>query len=481
LKTRTNNALVQSFLVDTLNQLTNVSRTGTLTVAGSTTSPATNVTVNSLSAELYADTTFAKAGFTPADGTNTYTAIAKDSYGRADTNSISVYLPASVSFRYDLNGNLTYDGVKAYVYDDENQLIGVTATNQWKTEFSYDGKLRLRVKKEYTWQSSAWVQTSETHYIYDGMLVIQERDGSNQPEVSYTRGKDLSGTFEGAGGIGGLLARTDNTTTSSVLGTAFYHADGNGNITAMMSTNGLIVAWYQYDPYGRILAQSGPLASANSYRFSSKQYHDNAGLYYYGYRFYAPELQRWVNRDPIQELGGVNLFMFVGNDPNQNIDYSGQFFGQNLILGTIARVMMYFVQKYFVNSGCSKAGNDCSSCCNASAVALGASCAALATAFGVGAAGMSVGAIAAIPIVGPPLAAAIGPWIGPLVGISVGAMFAGECMQAVAQGRSECMSGCPQCPATNPPTASPSEQGPMPGAYYSPLGTRNRPPKLIIM
>ena len=45
-------------------------------------------------------------------------------------------------------------------------------------------------------------------YIYDGMRVIQERDGSNWPQVSYTRGLDLSGSMEGAGGIGGLLARS---------------------------------------------------------------------------------------------------------------------------------------------------------------------------------------------------------------------------------------------------------------------------------
>lgn len=44
---------------------------------------------------------------------------------------------------------------------------------------------------------------------YDGMLRIQERDGNNVPLVTYTRGKDLSGSRQGAGGIG-VLARTDN-------------------------------------------------------------------------------------------------------------------------------------------------------------------------------------------------------------------------------------------------------------------------------
>jgi hypothetical protein len=60
------------------------------------------------------------------------------------------------------------------------------------------------------------------------MRVIQERDGSNNPLVSYTRGTDLSGSMEGAGGIGGLLARSSGyssgnltlTTTISPMATA---------------------------------------------------------------------------------------------------------------------------------------------------------------------------------------------------------------------------------------------------------------------
>jgi RHS repeat-associated protein len=56
-----------------------------------------------------------------------------------------------------------------------------------------------------------------------------------------------------------------------------------------------------YDPYGNLLSQSGPLSAANLYRFSSKEQHLNSGMYYYGYRFYEPSLQRWMNRDPLGE------------------------------------------------------------------------------------------------------------------------------------------------------------------------------------
>jgi RHS repeat-associated protein len=69
-----------------------------------------------------------------------------------------------------------------------------------------------------------------------------------------------------------------------------------------------------YDPYGNLLASSGPLADANLYRFSSKEYHPNSGLVYYLYRYYDPNLQRWVNRDPIEEDGDYNLYRVVHGD-----------------------------------------------------------------------------------------------------------------------------------------------------------------------
>lgn len=66
------------------------------------------------------------------------------------------------------------------------------------------------------------------------------------------------------------------------------------------------------------------IASANLYRFSSKEWHPPSGLVYYGYRFYEPTLQRWLNRDPIQERGGINLYAFVTNSPNSNLDCFGE-------------------------------------------------------------------------------------------------------------------------------------------------------------
>ena len=179
-----------------------------------------------------------------------------------------------------------------------------------------------RLRFESTWNGSTGVTNSTVRYVYDGNVVIQERDGNNVPLVTYTRGADLSGgfpglragrdagdlrgRFQGAGRIGGLLARTDSAGT-----TAFYHADGNGNVTCRLEGIQTVVAQYLYDPYGNLLSAVGALASTNLYRFSSKEYHPSSGLVYYLYRFYDPNLPRWVNRDPLGEGGGLNVHTFT--------------------------------------------------------------------------------------------------------------------------------------------------------------------------
>jgi RHS repeat-associated protein len=150
--------------------------------------------------------------------------------------------------------------------------------------------------------------------------------------VTYTRGRDLSGTLAGAGGIGGLLARSRYATSSpyAVNGNSFYHADGNVNVTYLASSSGGTDAAYRYDPFGRWLAQTGPYASANVMRFSSKPWvaHNGSntdGLHYYGYRFYDPLTQRWPSRDPIGERGGLNLYEFAWNNPVDYFDHFGLF------------------------------------------------------------------------------------------------------------------------------------------------------------
>jgi insecticidal toxin complex protein TccC len=58
-------------------------------------------------------------------------------------------------------------------------------------------------------------------------------------------------------------------------------------------------------------------------RYSGKEM-DVSGLYYYGARYYAPWLQRWVSADPAGAVDGLNLYGFVGNNPLSYFDAQGQ-------------------------------------------------------------------------------------------------------------------------------------------------------------
>lgn len=315
LHTRNNGGLAQTFSVDAANELSSVSRSGNFTLSGATPAPATNITVNGQPAQTYGDFTFAATNNTLANGNNTFTNIARNVYGVAVTNTFIVNLPTSVSLSSDNNGNLTNDGTRSFGYDSENQLTNVMVAGQWRSSFIYDGLNRRRIARDYSWSGSAWVETNETHYVYDGYLILQERGTNNNVLVTYTRGLELSDSLQEAGGIGGLLARTD------ANGSTFYHADGIGNITALMDGDENIVARYLYNPFGKLTSQWGSMAGVNEMQFSSMPQH--AGLDLYAFRGYEPNFQRWLSQDPIQEMGGINLYRVVNNSPLNYADLLG--------------------------------------------------------------------------------------------------------------------------------------------------------------
>lgn len=321
LQVRTNNALITIFNSDNNDQVTTARFSGTLTVSGAFTGRATNVTVNGAAATLYNDNTFALSGVSLASGSSTFKAIGKDRFGRQATASVSVNLPATNGYTHDLNGNLTRDGFLSYGYDDANQLVSITNSATSRSRFVFDGLGRKRIRYEDTYQSGNWVTTSETRYVYDGMLPVQERDGANVVKALYSRGADLSGGFSGAGGIGGLLARTAPDAFGGKV--AYYGQDRAGNVSLLMSTAGSVVARYAYDPFGGQVAATGPMAAVNPFRFSGKEYHAPSATYDFGFRTYHPGLQRWTARDPIGELGGINLYGYVGNDPLNTVDPLG--------------------------------------------------------------------------------------------------------------------------------------------------------------
>ena len=196
----------------------------------------------------------------------------------------------------------------SYIWDGENRLTSVAHNGSVVVSNRYDA-LHRRVQKI--------TPAATTTFFYDGWNLLREVEvtaAGVTNRTDYYCGRDLSGTLQGAGGVGGLLFLARN-------GAAYVPLDDhNGNVVAYVDANGSLAAEYVYGAFGELLSSTG---IALPHRFSTKYYDAETGLYYYGYRFYSPELKRWLNRDPIEERFGDNVYLFVKNSPNVFIDAFG--------------------------------------------------------------------------------------------------------------------------------------------------------------
>ena len=255
----------------------------------------------------------------------------EDGLGLYKKESGNVYVPQTPeSYDYDEDGNLTLDGRWSYTWDAENRLIemetigsaSTVGAPKQKLTFSYDALSRRIAKQVYSWDtgSSTWEMQADIRFLWDGWNLIAELDAlsSYAPTKTYAWGLDLSGSIQGAGGVGGLLV------IQTASGDYFPAYDGNGNVIALIdATTGIAEAEYEYGAFGELLRKSGEVADENAFRFSTKYTDSETGLLYYGYRYYDPVTGRWASRDPLQEDGGVNLYGFIRNDGVNKLDYIG--------------------------------------------------------------------------------------------------------------------------------------------------------------
>lgn len=224
---------------------------------------------------------------------------------------MSLPLAVCAEWHYTLDGGMASFGGKVFVYDSGARLSEVWSNDVKIVENQYD-PLGRRVRK---------IMPEETHtFVYDDWLVVLEdvehRGGAND-RIEYVWGKDIVGSLYDAGGIGGLLYLKRNGAVYIPL------FDANGNVIAYVDAQGNIVAEYLYDAFGNMLEQRGSMADVFHMKFSTKYYDRETGLYYFGRRFYCPQIGRWMSRDPAGEDGGLNLYQFCGNAPTYGIDPLG--------------------------------------------------------------------------------------------------------------------------------------------------------------
>ena len=245
-----------------------------------------------------------------------------------NSNSGSLYFPQTPEhFSYDPDGNLTNDGRWAYVWDAENRLISMTVnTNvgpQYQLVFAYDAKGKRIQKLVSIWNPFTlnYQPLTTNSFLYDGWNLIATLNPQSPVGQYFVWGSDLSGSLQGAGGVGGLVEMgcTGSATTNCLP--AF---DGNGNVVALVNAaDGTSLANYEYGPFGEVIRSTGPMAKVNPFQFSTKYQDDESDLLYYGFRYYKPLTGTWLNQDPIEEQGGLNLYGFARNCPISNLDGLG--------------------------------------------------------------------------------------------------------------------------------------------------------------
>ena len=257
----------------------------------------------------YIDTPFAT---TPKFLIATYVGPAFTNVPMTATGTSTVAL-GDTAYTHDANGNLTGDATFIYQYDTANQLTNVIrkADNTRVLSCRYD-VLGRRVE-------AIRADGTVDHYIYfpGSFLVLAVLDETNAPKELYTRGPDLSGTLDSAGGIGGILACTY--ATGPVL---CHHADLMGNVIVLTDASGTVSSTYCYTSFGQLSSHISPLLPRHL--FSSKEFERAVGLYFYGYRYYQPQLERWMARDPMEEKqDDVGLYRAYKNTPLHIYDAVG--------------------------------------------------------------------------------------------------------------------------------------------------------------
>jgi RHS repeat-associated protein len=109
---------------------------------------------------------------------------------------------------------------------------------------------------------------------------------------------------------------------------ADYHQyrDHLGSASMETNENGQVISYEEYHPFGTSAyrtAKSNTDLSLKRYRFTNKERDDETGLYYFGVRYYAAWLGRWTSSDPGDFVDGLNMYVYVRNNPVNGVDLEG--------------------------------------------------------------------------------------------------------------------------------------------------------------
>jgi len=203
----------------------------------------------------------------------------------------------SSSFTYDIKGNMiseTLSGTETdYTWDQLNRLIQWEKTGATTEYYVYNAD-GMRVRK--------MVGASQTDFLLDRNQIAEEIAGSSV--ISYV-GRGLIAKINGEAAM-------------------IYHVDGLGSTRAMSDSGGLVATATVYDAYGNRLIDYPTQSTPHfGYAARARYFTDLTGLQYLKFRYYNPQIGRFISKDPIGYIGGLNLYAYVSNRPTSGVDPYG--------------------------------------------------------------------------------------------------------------------------------------------------------------
>jgi RHS repeat-associated protein len=147
-------------------------------------------------------------------------------------------------------------------------------------------------------------------YLYDGLNPVATLNTLGDPQIMLF-GPDPDDLFN----------------VNPITGAFSPLRDALGSVVALTDSSGALQANYQYDPYGNT-TPSGTASGDSQFQYigrendTDQQYNPN-GTYFLRNRYYSPGLGRFLSRDPGGIAGGVNLYMYAGDDPIDSSDPLG--------------------------------------------------------------------------------------------------------------------------------------------------------------